>query len=117
SVDSVVWSLPAGSIELGESPEAAVVREVYEETGLMVKPVRLAGVFGGSDFRFTDPDGNQVEYVVCLFVCAITGGTLQALDGESADLQWFSTEKMPPLALPYPPELFKSSSEMDLMVK
>jgi ADP-ribose pyrophosphatase YjhB (NUDIX family) len=41
-----------------ETPSEAVVREVYEETGLNVYPQKLLGVFGGKDFRYTYPDGN-----------------------------------------------------------
>lgn len=44
------WSLPAGAIELGEAPAEAIVREVWEETGLNVLPEKLLGVFGGKEF-------------------------------------------------------------------
>lgn len=38
------WSLPAGAIEPGEAPAEAIVREVWEETGLIVLPRKLVGV-------------------------------------------------------------------------
>lgn len=41
------WSLPAGAIEPGEAPEEAVIREVWEETGLKVQVKKQKGVFGG----------------------------------------------------------------------
>ncbi|MBB6672820.1 NUDIX domain-containing protein [Cohnella nanjingensis] len=106
SADSDVWSLPAGSIEPGETPAEAVVREVWEETGLRVTPERLSGVFGGKDFRYTYPDGNQVEYVILMFECAAVGGHLEAIDGESAELRYFPSSAPPPLALPYPRDIF-----------
>jgi len=57
------WNLPAGAIDPGESPDEAVVREVREETGLEVRPVRVAGVFGGADgFRHRYGNGDEVEF-------------------------------------------------------
>ena len=55
------WSLPAGAIEPGETPEEAVVREVWEETGLRVQVKEIKGIFGGKDFRHTYSNGDQVE--------------------------------------------------------
>ena len=103
------WSLPAGAIELGESPAQAVIREVYEETGLFVRPIRLIAVFGGETFRLTYPDGNKVEYVVTLFECEVVGGKLEAVDGESKQLAYFPKQNRPPLALPYPDQVFEES--------
>ena len=57
------WSLPAGAIEPGESSSAAVVREVFEETGLQVRPSRITAVVGGSACRVRYPNGDEVEYV------------------------------------------------------
>ena len=67
------WSLPAGAIEPGESPQEAVVREVAEETGLVCEVERLLGVFGGSAFRHTYPNGDAVESVAVLFACRPVG--------------------------------------------
>lgn len=100
------WSLPAGSIELGETPAEAMVREVWEETGLHVTPERLLGVFGGKDFRFTYPDGNRVEYNIFVFGCTVVGGSLFPRDGESLELTYFPRTSLPRLALPYPDKLF-----------
>lgn len=70
-----LWSLPGGRIEPGESPEAAVVREVLEETGLEVRVDRLIG---------------QVEigrYDIVDFACTVTGGTLTAAT-DALDVAW-----------------------------
>jgi 8-oxo-dGTP pyrophosphatase MutT (NUDIX family) len=98
------WSLPAGSIEPGETPAQAIVREVWEETSLTVKPIQILGVFGGENYRHTYANGDRVEYLVVLFKCEAIAGreTMGGRDGETADLQYFAPEEMPPLAMPYP---------------
>lgn len=105
------WSLPAGAIEPGEPPAKAVIREVYEETGLIVRPVRLIGCFGGEAFRLTYPDQNQVEYIAFIFACDVLEGTLTAIDGESKQLCYFDRKDRPPLALPYPEHIFETGTE------
>lgn len=104
------WGLPAGAIDPGESPADAVVREVREETGLMVTPERLLGVFGGGDFRHTYPNGDEAEYTVMVFECGVVGGELRPADGEAAGLEYFAPDRMPRLSLPYPPELFRADT-------
>ena len=95
-------SLPGGAVEPAETPAAAVAREVYEETGLTVRPTRLLGVFGGLGFQVRYDTGDLVDYVVSLFACDITGGTLRCLDGESIALSFVPPELVPPLHTEYP---------------
>lgn len=100
------WSLPAGAIEPGETPEEAVVREVWEETGLKVQVKKQKGVFGGERFCHIYPNGDQVEYIVVVFECEVISGKLKSIDGESLKLQYFSFSEKPTLALPYPDNIF-----------
>lgn len=70
------WSLPGGAVELGETLEKAVVREVKEEIGLEVELVELVGVL---DRIFLDGAGQvQFHYVLLDFLCRKTGGKLKA---------------------------------------
>jgi len=82
SRDTGCWVLPGGAIDPGESPADAVVRETWEETGLVVEPVRLCGVWGGRpEFRITYANGDVVEYVMTVFACRRLDGALRP-DGE-----------------------------------
>jgi mutator protein MutT len=103
------WSLPAGAIELGEAPAEAVVREVWEETGLHVVPEKILGVYGGKEFRYEYPNGHKVEYVVFVFDCRAGGGEHNPIDSETVELRYFSAENMPELALPYPESIFNDN--------
>jgi 8-oxo-dGTP pyrophosphatase MutT (NUDIX family) len=75
------WAPPGGAIEPDESPYDAVVREVREETGLVVEPIALRGVFGGPELRVRYPNGDETAYVTAIFECAQRGGAL-APDGD-----------------------------------
>lgn len=96
------WSLPAGAIEPGETPDQAVRREVREETGLTGEPLEILGVFGGSEFRYRYPNGDLVEYTVVLYRCDVVRRSSAELDPETKSLRYFDATEMPRLALPYP---------------
>jgi ADP-ribose pyrophosphatase YjhB (NUDIX family) len=99
--DSAVWSTPGGTIEPDELPADAVMRETWEETGLVVKPRQLLAVFGGPDFLVHYPNGDEAQYVITAFGCEVTGGVLQADSDEIASADYFkeSDAAALPLAL------------------
>jgi mutator protein MutT len=72
------WSLPGGALEIGESLDAAIRREVREETGLDVKPVKVFEIFERI-IRDTH-DAPEYHYVLIDYICRVTGGVLRAGD-------------------------------------
>ena len=105
--DNGEWGLPAGAIDPGESPAAAAAREVREETGLEVRPTRIAGVFGGRGFRVRYENGDEAEYTVIVFDCEVVGGKLSPTDGEALELRYFAPDDAPELQVAYPRSLLR----------
>ncbi len=93
------WVAPGGSIEPNETPADAAVREMWEETGLSVKLTRILGVFGGPDFLVEYTNGDSVIYVMTVFECKVTGGSLQPHDSETLELAYFSKDELSTLEL------------------
>ncbi|MNW54253.1 RNA pyrophosphohydrolase [compost metagenome] len=101
-----IWGLPAGAIEMGETPAESVTREVYEETGLIIRAEKILGVFGGEKYRYEYSNGHQVEYLTIVFECKIVDGTLNGLDGEIEKVRFYWEDEIPEIAIPYSKELF-----------
>src|SRR5262245_22087495 len=99
--DNGRWGLPGGGVEPGESVRVAIVREVREETGLDVEPLRLIGVYSdpANHQIATYPDGNVIHYVSSVFECAVRGGVLACGD-ESLELGYFPPDDLPGDTLP-----------------
>jgi 8-oxo-dGTP pyrophosphatase MutT (NUDIX family) len=81
--DTLHWEPPGGVLELGESIQAGLCREVYEETGLAIDPVALTGVYK-----------NMARGIVALvFQCNVLGGRLTTND-EVSGFQWATPEEV-----------------------
>jgi 8-oxo-dGTP pyrophosphatase MutT (NUDIX family) len=95
-----MWVAPGGSIDPpDEYPADAAVREMWEETGLLVEPSRVVGVFGGPEFQITYPNQDQVSYVMIVFEAHVTGGRMEADSAEILEVGYFSQADLAALKL------------------
>lgn len=89
------WTLPGGWCDIGESPSAAVAREVLEETGLHVLPVRLLALF--DKLKHSHPPQIPHAYKA-FFHCTILHGNLLQHTDETEDAGYFERESLPELS-------------------
>lgn len=89
-VEGNVWVLPGGAIEPGEVPADAAVREMFEETGLLVRLTRLIGVYGGPEFVVRYRNGDRTSYVTTLFEAVRRDGVATPDAAELLELRFVS---------------------------
>lgn len=82
------WDIPGGFLDPGEHPEAAVVRELEEETGLTVVPTRLLGLYADT----YGPNGHPT--ITAYYVARVVGGSERPADDVS-ELGWFDPDELP----------------------
>jgi len=99
-----MWALPGGFMEMDETLEAAALRELREETGITGVELKQFHTFSKVD---RDPRHRTITTVFIGF----TDDTISPVAGDdAANLQWFSTDKLPPLA-------FDHGEVMDMVKK
>jgi len=81
-----LWSLPGGRIEPGETDAEALVREMREETGLVIEAGQLIGTV-----RRPTQDGGLLD--IRDYAATVTGGTLRAGD-DAADARWVAASEL-----------------------
>ena len=92
--DSGVWLYPTGWADVGYSASEVAVKEVREETGIDIEPLRLIAVLDGLRLGFT-----RIPLYSLVFHCRAVGGELAAHPLECADVGWFAEDSLPfPLA-------------------
>lgn len=89
-----VWGLPGGMMEVGESAEETMKREVLEETGLEVAVEKFLGVYTKDRFD-SYPNGDKAYVILFAFICHVTGGTPHADGAEAAELRYFDANDIP----------------------
>jgi 8-oxo-dGTP diphosphatase len=90
------WSIPGGVLEVGELVREAAVREAREETGLIVEPGELLGVY--DRILRNEEQRVQYHYVLIDFLCLMVGGELYAAS-DAEEVCWFTREELPALNL------------------
>ena len=81
-----LWSLPGGRIEPGETDAEALVREMREETGLVIDPAQLIGTV-------RRPARDGVVFDIRDYAATVTGGTLCPGD-DAADARWVDAREL-----------------------
>jgi mutator protein MutT len=84
------WSIPGGTVELGETLEQALAREMEEETGLEVEPIELLTVFDR-----IERDGGEVvfHYVIADYLCRRLSGEARA-GSDALEVAWAGPEEL-----------------------
>jgi 8-oxo-dGTP pyrophosphatase MutT (NUDIX family) len=94
-----IWVAPGGAVDPDEAPQDALVREVWEETGLLVEPMQLLGVYGGPEYRVWYANGDEVGYTMAVYECHVADGNLRTHGEEVAEGRFFSAADLPSITL------------------
>ncbi len=88
------WTMPGGWADVGEVPSEMVAREVLEESGFLVEPRKVVGVY---DSNRAPRHLEFYHAYKIVFLCAITGGEARPGD-ETTNVGFFPFDALPPLS-------------------
>ncbi len=93
--DNQMWAIHGGALELGESLEEALYREVKEETNLEVTGYELFKTYSGQSFMITYPNKDVVYLVDHIYVVKAFHGLMKPCMDEVLTLKWFHQDDLP----------------------
>lgn len=96
--DNGRWTVPAGILEPGEEPADGIAREVWEETGVRARVLRLVGVQTTAPNVY--PNGDQAQYLDLVMALEPEGGSARVNDDENTAVEWRGVDDLgdvPPL--------------------
>ncbi|GAB4271941.1 MAG: NUDIX domain-containing protein [Candidatus Promineifilaceae bacterium] len=103
--DNGTWIFPSGFCDLGENAAYTAVRETWEETGLVITPTRIIGIYSHPTFHHTYANGDPVKNVGVVFAARWTDGQLQPNTQEVSETAWVwpaqAIQKTDPVFAPF----------------
>ena len=94
------WLVPGGTVEWGETLQEALVREVEEETGLVVRPREMLAVLDRIHPSPADAAGGvEYHFVIVDYLCDCVSGTLRA-GTDAAEAAWVAVPDLPAYDVP-----------------
>lgn len=93
--DDNLWSPPGGAVELGESVEETVKREVFEETALKVQQIDLFNIYSGESQHHIYPNGDEAYFVSIMYICRDYLGEPVSNDNESKKVEFWDLDNLP----------------------
>jgi 8-oxo-dGTP pyrophosphatase MutT (NUDIX family) len=91
------YDIPGGGIELGETTEEALKREVYEETGLVVRPHMQHILHVTQDFFIHPTDGKSYHYILLYYPCSPIGGKISDANFQEDEKEYAQAAKWVPV--------------------
>lgn len=91
------WGLVGGALELGETFQDAVIREVHEETGLNCSVGDLVGLYSG--YRIEYPNGDKAQLVSAFFHVFVDPRHDPIPSQEAFEVRYFDPDTLPPIGL------------------
>ena len=93
--DNGTWAIHGGALELGETIEDTVKRELKEEIGIVPKKLTPYKIFSGEDMHWTYPNGDEVYCINIIFLCDEYEGELKQDSEEVLEIRWFDVDNLP----------------------
>ena len=94
------WCIPGGLMELGETFYDCATREVFEETGIIVKSAELYGIYSGKDFNTEYPNGDKIYSTNIVFMSDDFNGNINSDSQETITHKWFDRTHLPENIVP-----------------
>lgn len=93
--DDGKWGYHGGAVEIDESVEDALRREVKEELNIEIDELELLGVYSGASYHHVYPNGDHTSCIDIVYACHKYHGVLSLQKEEVLQIKWFNKNDLP----------------------
>ncbi|WP_191567548.1 NUDIX domain-containing protein [Metabacillus idriensis] len=90
------WGIPGGILQLNESVEECIKRNVHEDLGIMVNKLSLVGVYSGMELNTKPEDGSDEYHIVAIgYLCTDYEGEITPDENQQIEAQFYKLDQLP----------------------